>query len=98
MAAEGTIHHCCHMEHNLFMKGVIMKAVACLDSGKECSSVFLYLSAMSSHLCTLVMGDNFSLTSVTVRSPLLEVKSFYPTHLANMKFKSLTPLTTHTFM
>lgn len=97
-AAEGTTRHCCHMEHNLFTKGVILKVVAYLDSGKQSSSVFLYLPAMSSHLCTLVMGENFSLTSVTVRSLLLEVKSFYSTHLVHMKFKSLTPLTTHTFM
>lgn len=88
----------CHMERDLFMKEVIMKGAACLDSGKRSNSVFLYLSAMSSHLCTLMMGDNFNLARVTACSPLLEGKSFYRTHLVPMKFKSLTALTTRTFM
>lgn len=98
MEAEGRIPHCCHTEHDLFMKGVIVKEAAYLDSGTRSRSVFLYLSAMSSHLFTLMMGDNFSLTHVTVRSPLLELKSFYPTHLVSMKFKSPATLTTHTFI
>jgi len=40
--------------------------------------------------CTLMTGDNFNLTCVRVRSPLREVKSFYPTHWVNAKFQSLT--------
>lgn len=62
MAAEGNIHHCCYMECDLF----IMQGAARLDSGKHSSSVFLYLSAVSSHFFIFVMGDSFNLRHMTM--------------------------------
>lgn len=44
----------------------------------------------------LMMADNFNPMCVIAWSPLLEVESFYPANLVNMKSKSLTPPTTDT--
>lgn len=64
MAAEGNIHRYCGMEHEPFMKEIITQGAAPLGSGKHCSSAFLHLSAVSSHL--FMMGDNFDHRHMTV--------------------------------